>query len=63
MSDSLRIVITVENSPTHTSIRSVDLSARQIELIRPTTDTSNLAQWAAEQIGSIISCLEDMSNG
>lgn len=65
MSDTLRIVIQVFDHSTmqtsHGSARVV-LSPEQQQLIARSTDTPNLAQWAAEQLGSIISCLETIEH-
>ena len=63
--DSLRIVIQVFDHTTmqtsHGTARVV-LTPEQQRMIAPTTDTTNLAQWAADQLGSIISCLEDLEH-
>lgn len=63
MTDTLRIVIQVFDHATmqqpHGSARVV-LSPAQLELIARTTDEKNIAKWAAEELGSIISCLEDL---
>jgi len=59
----LRIVLQVFD---HSSMQQnhgaarVVLTESQQKLIASTTDTTNLAQWAAEELGSIISCLEDI---
>jgi hypothetical protein len=58
VADSLRIVIQVEGP--EWAQAKVSVTAQQLELIQQTTDQKNLAQWAAEELSSIISCLEDL---
>lgn len=64
--NSLRIVIQVFDHETMQQPQgsaSLVVSEAELSLIHSTTDQRNLAEWASEELGSIISCLKDMAHG